>query len=83
MGVACGVQEGDVSSEREAAEMRAREAWDARFRHARAASTWDAIARERPEHARVNETLARWMAAYADSDAEAERAFLALATEAR
>lgn len=71
-----------VTDEREAAETRAREAWDARFRHARAASIWDAIARERPERARVSEILARWMAAYAVADAEAERAFLALATEA-
>lgn len=72
-----------MSNEREAAEMRAREAWEARYKHMGAASAWDAIAIERPERARVSEILARWMAAYADADAEAERAFLALATEAR
>lgn len=57
------------------AEDRAREAWEARFKHVRAAHEWAAIANERPERRAVCEILARWMAAYADADAEAERAF--------
>jgi len=72
---------GDVN-ERDAAEQRAREAWEARFKHLSAANAWASIAREQPHRQRVNEILSRWMGAYADADAEAERAFLALATEA-
>ncbi len=72
---------GDVN-ERDAAEQRAREAWEARFQHMSAANAWASIAREQPHRQRVNEILSRWMGAYADADAEAERAFLALATEA-
>ncbi len=62
------------------AEDRAREAWEARIKHVRASTTWAASADERPERRAVCEIRARWMAAYADADAEAERAFRELAT---
>ena len=62
------------------AEDRAREAWEARIKHVRASNTWAEIAAEHRERRPVYEILARWMAAYADADAEAERAFRELAT---
>jgi hypothetical protein len=64
---------------KEQAKQRAREAWDQRFKHAKAASAWAAIAHEKPESAAVSEVLANWMSAYADADAAAEKAFCALA----
>lgn len=62
---------------------REREAWEARFKHAKAARTWDAIASEhegtdkRPSSAECR-ILAAWMAAYEEADAKAEAAFRAL-----
>jgi len=61
------------------AEDRASSAWDARFKHVKAANTWLAVAHESPARREVSEILATWMVAYADADAEAERAFSALA----
>jgi hypothetical protein len=58
---------------------RAHNAWDARFKHVKAANTWLAVAHESPQRREVSEILAQWMTAYADADAEAERAFSALA----
>src|SRR5882672_6341087 len=62
-------------SEAESAARRAHEAWEARFKHVRAAQNWTEISSERPEMKRVSETLAKWMVAYANADAAAERAF--------
>ncbi len=61
------------------AEDRARSAWDARFKHVKAANTWLAVAHESPARREVSEILANWMTAYADADAAAERAFSELA----
>ena len=60
---------------------RAEEAWTKRYLHAKAARTWDAIAREEPDRRAVSEVLAKWMAAYEAADAEAEQAFRALAAK--
>jgi hypothetical protein len=65
----------------EAARMRAREAWDQRYKHSKAANVWLASASEFPVSARLSEILAEWMTAYADADAAAERAFEAVAAE--
>jgi hypothetical protein len=54
---------------------RAQEAWEQRYKHGKAARTWDAIAEEKPEKAALYRTLAAWMAAYEQADAEAEQAF--------
>jgi hypothetical protein len=62
-----------------AAASRAREAWKQRFRHAKAASAWAAHAHEKPDTREVSEVLAAWMDAYATADAEAEKAFCAIA----
>lgn len=61
-----------------AAASRAREAWEQRFKHVKAAGQWAAIAHERPETRAVSEVLATWMDAYATADAEAEKAFCAI-----
>ena len=61
------------------AEDRARSAWDARFKHVKAANTWRAVAHESPARREVSEILANWMTAYADADADAEMAFDELA----
>ena len=66
------------------AEDRANEAWDQRYKHVKAASAWQAAACGRPESREVSEILAKWMSAYSDADAAAERAFRELASrEAR
>jgi hypothetical protein len=64
---------------------RASEAWDARFRHIRAANNWVAIAAEEksPERRKLYETLASWMTAYADADARHEKLFTQLAIDTR
>lgn len=67
-----------ISSE---ARARMSEAWDARYKHGKAARTWDAVANEKPEGRALYLILAKWMAAYEAADAEAEREFLALASE--
>ena len=67
-----------------AAEQREREAWENRYKHAKASRTWAAIAVEHegndkkptPEECRI---LAEWMAAYEEADAVAEKAFRELA----
>jgi hypothetical protein len=72
-----------VSNDRQAKEAasRASDAWDQRYKHGKAARTWDAIARESPERREVSEILANWMAAYEAADAEAEKAFQELAAK--
>jgi hypothetical protein len=65
--------------EREEAATRASDAWNQRYKHGKAARTWDAIAVEEPRRRRVSEILARWMAAYEAADAEAEKALSELA----
>ena len=60
---------------------RAEEAWDQRYKHGKAARTWDAIAVESPHRARVSKILSEWMAAYEAADAAAEEAFRTLAAE--
>jgi len=65
------------------AEDRAASAWDARFKHVKAANIWAAVAHESPARREVSEILSRWMEAYADADAEAEMAFSALAARQR
>ena len=65
---------------------REREAWENRYKHAKASRAWAAIAVENegtdkkptPAECRV---LADWMAAYEAADADAEAAFRALSTE--
>ena len=63
---------------------RGHEAWENRYKHGRAARTWDAIAHEhegtskRPTPAECR-VLAEWMTAYEVADAAAEKAFHALA----
>lgn len=64
-------------------ETREHEAWEARYKHAKAARTWDAVAQEKPDRRAVSEILARWMYAYEAADAEAEAAFRALAATER
>jgi hypothetical protein len=67
------------------AETREREAWESRYKHGKAARTWDAIAHEnegtdkRPTPAECR-ILAEWMAAYEAADAAAEAAFRSLAS---
>ena len=65
------------------AEDRAQNAWEARFKHVKAANTWSAVAHESPQRREVSEILSTWMAAYADADADAERAFRELAARER
>lgn len=63
---------------------RVSEAWEARYKHGKAARTWAAIAVEhegtdkRPTPAEC-QVLAAWMSAYEAADAAAEAAFAALA----
>ncbi len=72
-----------VSATRTASD-REHEAWEARYKHGKAARAWDDIAlanegtSKRPPspHCRI---LAEWMAAYEAADAAAEKAFRALA----
>lgn len=65
---------------------REHEAWENRYKHGKAARTWDAIATEnegtekRPASAECR-ILAEWMAAYETADAAAEAAFRALASQ--
>ena len=67
---------------------REHEAWESRYKHAKAARAWDAIAAEnegtdkRPTSAECR-ILAEWMAAYEAADAVAEAAFRALTSESR
>jgi hypothetical protein len=63
------------------------EAWDrahdsrnARYKHGKAARTWDAVAREQPARREICEILARQMAAYEAADAQAEHELTALAS---
>jgi hypothetical protein len=66
-------------------ELREREAWENRYKHAKASRTWAAIADENertgklptPAECRI---LADWMSAYEAADAAAEAAFRALAS---
>jgi hypothetical protein len=60
---------------------REREAWEARFKHMKAGHTWAAIATEKPESREVSEILSKWMYAYGDADADAEKAFRELAAK--
>jgi hypothetical protein len=63
---------------------REHEAWEARYKHAKASRTWATIADEHegngkkptPAECRI---LAEWMAAYEEADAAAEKAFRELA----
>jgi hypothetical protein len=55
------------------------EAHDQRYKHGRAARTWDQIASEGTPYADVQRILAQWMYAYEAADARAERAFRKLA----
>ncbi len=70
------------------AEMREREAWESRYKHARAARNWEAISLENegtdklPTSAECR-ILADWMAAYEAADAAAEAAFRRLTAEKR
>lgn len=67
---------------------REHEAWENRYKHGKAARTWDAIAVEnegtdkRPTSAECR-ILAEWMYAYEEADAKAEAAFRALAASQR
>lgn len=67
---------------------REHEAWERRYKHAKASRTWAAIASEhegtdkRPTSAECR-ILADWMAAYEAADAAAEAAFRALSTPKR
>jgi hypothetical protein len=59
---------------------REREAWENRYKHGKAARTWDAIASEHEGTTKKPTTaeckiLAEWMAAYEAADAVAEKAF--------
>jgi hypothetical protein len=65
----------DRAERRRAANDRAMEAWDQRYKHGKAARTWDAIAEEKPARRELSKILAEWMYAYAASDARAEKAF--------
>lgn len=57
------------------ARRRASEAWEQRYKHAKAARNWEEIAEERPATAEVSKALGRWMRAYEEADAQAEAAF--------
>ena len=59
----------------EEAERREREAWEARFRHVRAANIWTSVGEETPERRELCAILSAWQEAYADADAKAEAAF--------
>lgn len=67
---------------------REHEAWENRIKHAKAARTWAAVAREHegtdkkptPAECRI---LAEWMGEYEAADAKAEAAFRALAADAK
>lgn len=61
------------------AEDRARDAWDQRYKHGKAARTWAAVAQETPARREIGEVLAKWMSAYEAADAEAEKAFSEIA----
>jgi len=65
----------------EQASGQADDAWDRRYKHGKAARTWAALAVEEPEKAPLYRTLAAWMAAYEQADAEAEQAFRDLSSE--
>jgi hypothetical protein len=67
------------SVEQIAAARREQEAHERRYKHGKAARTWEAVALESPERAASSKILARWMAAYEAADAEAEKAFSELA----
>ncbi len=58
---------------------RAEWSWEDRYKHGKAARTWEAVSREQPARREVCEILARQMSAYADADAVAEREFRELA----
>ena len=57
------------------------DAYSARYTHGKASRTWSQVAIEQPQRAEICEILARWMAAYEDADAEAEKAFRELAAQ--
>ena len=61
-----------------------RESWssEARYKHGKAARTWDAVAFEQPARREVCEILARQMYAYEAADAQAENEFRELAARA-
>ena len=67
--------------EQDAARQREAEAHEQRYKHGKAARTWEEVATESPERARVSELLAEWMYAYEAADAKAEKAFRELAAE--
>lgn len=58
---------------------RAEDAHESRYKHGKAARTWDAIATENPERAAVAKVLADYMHAYEAADASAEIALRAIA----
>ena len=58
---------------------RANEAHDQRYKHGKAARTWDAVGDEHGDRAPVCRILARWMYAYEEADAAAQKAFMDLA----
>ena len=66
-------------------ENRAAEAWDQRFKHVKAANNWTGLAAEEtnPHRKMLYETLASWMAAYADADAKYELQFRQAAADVR
>jgi hypothetical protein len=58
---------------------RAGDAHESRYKHGKAARTWDAIASEDPERAAIAKILADYMHAYEAADAAAEVALRAVA----
>lgn len=55
------------------------DAWDARYKHGKAAREWDRVGEERPGDKSLCSILASWMADYETADALAESSFRALA----
>lgn len=84
----CGIQGQDAAvvpmlqceTIRHHARSRAEEAYDERYRHARAARAWARSREDRPQLAPIYAVLEWWMAAREEVDARAERAFRDLAT---
>lgn len=63
------------------ARIREAEAHQERYKHGKAARTWDAVALEQPTRAAICRVSAEWMAAYEAADAAAEKAFRELVYE--
>jgi hypothetical protein len=86
-GVDCGSCDSDEDAVAEAqcetirhhARTRSEEAYDERYKHARASRAWARSRADRPQYAPLYDVLEWWMAAREEVDARAEQAFRQLA----